>query len=242
MRRVLFRWRGLSLYAYPTFLYIGLVTGVIAGHIVARRSGLDADRITLASLLLIIPALVGSRLFYVLLHWQYFARARTRMLSPSNGGAALYGGLMLSLALSVPLLYALSLPLGKFWDIAIVTILIGMMFTKMGCLLNGCCGGRPSTSRFALWLPDARGVWRRRVPTQLLEAALAGVLLAVVAVVWSDRPFDGAAFLIAAAGYGAGRSALEAMRDTIDRVGRMRVHQAISAALAAASLAMLFTR
>jgi phosphatidylglycerol:prolipoprotein diacylglycerol transferase len=228
------------IYAYPTFLYFGLVTGVIAGHVVAGTSGIDADRITLATLLLIIPALVGSRLFYVLLHWRHFATARTEMLLPSSGGAALYGGLVLSLALSMPLLAALSLPLGKFWDIAIITILIGMMFTKVGCLLNGCCGGRPTTSRFGLWLPDARGVWRRRVPTQLVEAALAGVLLAVVAAIWTERPFDGAAFLLSAAGYGLGRSVLEAMRDTIDRVGRVRVHQAISGALAAASLAILF--
>src|SRR5262249_58428623 len=93
---------------------------------------------------------------------------------------------------------------GEFWDATIVTMLIGMVFTKIGCLLNGCCGGRPTESRLGLYLPNEHGVWCRRVPAQLLESGLAAILLMGALRAWDHLPFAGACFLGVVAGYGAG--------------------------------------
>jgi prolipoprotein diacylglyceryltransferase len=220
-------------------MYLGLVSGVTVGHLMARADGLDADRLTIATILLVIPALVGSRLLFLAVHWRNI-RNPSRLLSPSEGGAALYGGLLLALLLSAPTLALLRVPAGAFWDLATITILIGMAFTKIGCFLNGCCAGRPSSSRIALRLPDERGVVRPRIPSQLLESALALTLLSLLLWYWPARAFDGAVFCLGLAGYGLGRIALEATRDSIDRFGRVSVHQAISATLVALSLTYLF--
>src|SRR5262249_35439152 len=146
--------------------------------------GLDPARTFAAMLLLILPALVGARLLHVAAHWPAYRRDPGRIWRRSEGGAAMYGGLVLAFLLSLPLLAGLSLPVGAFWDAATVTMLIGMVFTRAGCLLNGCCAGRPAEGPLALWLPDARGVWRRRLPTQLLEGGLGAVLLAGSVLLW----------------------------------------------------------
>jgi prolipoprotein diacylglyceryltransferase len=239
VRRTLFTWRGVRFHAYPTLLYFGLVLGVFVGHEAARASGLDADRATTATLLLIVPALAGSRLFYVLLHWRLYRRHRRRVWSGQEGGAAMYGGLLLSLALSVPLTWAFGLRWGAFWDAGMLTILTGMIPTRFGCLLNGCCGGRPSASRLAVRLPNLRGEWKRRLPLQLFEAGWAAVLLAGLVAMWPMRPFEGAIFLTGAAGYGAARLVFEPLREETDRVGPVRVHSAISAGLVMASVCLL---
>jgi phosphatidylglycerol:prolipoprotein diacylglycerol transferase len=236
---VLFRIRGVPIYAYPAMMYLGLVCGVTTGHVVARADGLDADRLTLATVLLVIPALVGSRILFLAVHWRR-VRNPAQLLSPRQGGAALYGGLLLALLLSVPVLRALSVPAGAFWDLATITILIGMTFTKVGCFLNGCCAGRASDGPFAILAPDDRGVVRRRIPSQLLESLLAASLLAALGWYWASRPFDGAIFCLGLAGYGLGRFALESTRDAIDRIGPVNVHQVISATLVALSLTYLF--
>jgi prolipoprotein diacylglyceryltransferase len=151
----------------------------------------------------------------------------------------MYGGLAVVLPLSVPLLAALQLPLGAFWDVATFTILVGMIFTRVGCLLNGCCAGRPSRTWVSMYLPNHTGVWERRIPTQCLEAGWAGVLLVAAITVWRWLPFPGALFLLVSAGYASGRLVLESMREPQRRATRFTIDHAISAVLVMLSLAAL---
>src|SRR6185295_274215 len=112
----------------------------------------------------------------------------------SEGGAMLYGGLALSLALSVPLLHSLGVSFPGFWDAATITILVGMIPVKVGCLLNGCCSGRPSDGIFSIFAPNANGVWRQRVPSQLMEATLAVILLTASVLLRARFPYEGVLF------------------------------------------------
>ncbi len=173
MRRVLFKWHGIKPYAYPVILYLGLLSAVVAGTYGAALDGLNPVRVYAALLLLIPSALLGARLLFLMARWRLFRGQPHRIWRQLDGGASLYGGLVLSCLISLPLLKILRLPFGAFWDAASVTMLTGMIFTKVGCFLNGCCAGRPTTARLALYLPNHRGKWCQRVPTQLLEAGLA---------------------------------------------------------------------
>jgi phosphatidylglycerol---prolipoprotein diacylglyceryl transferase len=237
LRRILFRWCGIAIYAYPAMLYVGAVLGIVAGTFAASLRGLNPGRVYAAMLLLLLPAMVGARLLFVASHWDHYRGRLGAIWRRSDGGAALYGGLLTALVLSLPLVAALGIPVGGFWDTATVTILIGMTFTKIGCLLNGCCAGRPAQDAFALYLPNVHGVWCRRRPIQLVEAALAVVLLLGALAVWDRVPFDGAVFLAVLMAYGIARWGLESARESIDTVGAFSVHRMISVALVAFSLA-----
>jgi prolipoprotein diacylglyceryltransferase len=131
--------------------------------------------------------------------------------------------------LSLPLLGVLRLSPAAFWGAATIAMLAGMVLARMGCLIAGCCAGRPSTSWFALDLPGPKGVRCRRLPSQLLEAGLALSLLLASKVLWRRLPFDGALFLGALAFYSFGRWWLELTKETIDRIGTISIHRALSA-------------
>jgi phosphatidylglycerol:prolipoprotein diacylglycerol transferase len=186
--------------------------------------------------LLVPVALVGARLLFVLSHWPVYREQPSRIWKQSEGGAALYGGLVLALLFSLLLPKIFRLPLGAFWDAATVTMLTGMIFAKMGCLLNGCCAGRPAAGRLAMYLPDLRGVWCRRVPTQLLEAGLAATLLGASIALRNHFPFDGALFLSVVAAYSAGRWWFESTKESIDTIWNISIHRAFSAILFAVSV------
>lgn len=217
-------------------LYVGLLVGVAAGNIAAHAAGLDAFRIYVATLLLIPPSLVGARLLHVFTHWDVYRNDRRRIWNRNEGGQAQYGGLVVMVPLSFPLLAVLDIPLGGFWDVSSFTILVGMIFTRVGCLLNGCCAGRPS-GIFGIHLPNARGIWEKRIPTQILEALWATILFIAATLVWQFLPFPGALFLFVVAGYAVGRLLLESARERAPGARGFTIHHAISLGMIALSVA-----
>ncbi len=220
-------------------LYVGLVVGVIAGNYAAHSARLDPLRVYIATIVLIAPALMGARLLFVASEWKYYRRNPHRIWDRSQGGFMMYGAVPVMLLCSVPLLRALHLGLGAFWDVSTFTILVGMMFTRAGCVLNGCCGGRPTSGWLGISLPNTSGVWQRRIPTQALEAACAAVLLIVATVMWGRTPFPGALFLLITLSYASVRLALELAREHPNRGRQFRVAYAISILFVVTSISVL---
>jgi phosphatidylglycerol:prolipoprotein diacylglycerol transferase len=229
MRPVLFRRGQLTIWSYPAMLYLGLVFGVLAGNVAAHIARIDPLRAYFATLVLIIPALAGARLLYVAMNWKLYHHNPRRIWNRGDGGLVMYGGVPLMLLCSVPLLHALRLNFGKFWDVASFTICMGMIFARIGCLLNGCCAGRASNSWFSAYLPNTRGVWEKRIPTQALEAICAVVLLISATFVWHWVPFPGALFLFVTLGYSCARFILEFARERAPESGVFRIAHGISA-------------
>ena len=221
-------------------LYFGLVAGVVAGNYAAHALGVDAFGVFVATLILIPLAIASARLLYVAAHWrQHYREAPGRIWNRGEGGMAMYGGMPVMLLFSIPLLSALGLSWGGFWDAASLTVMTGMVFAKLGCLMNGCCAGRPSSSGIAVTLPNSRGIWEKRIPVQSLEAGWAAAVLAVAMVLLGRLPFQGALFLTVAALYGAGRLVLEFLREREPEAGRITIGQAASVVTIGVAVALL---
>jgi phosphatidylglycerol:prolipoprotein diacylglycerol transferase len=223
-------------------LYLGLNIGVVAGNAAAHVAGIDAFRAFVATLVLVVPGLIGARLFHVASYWAYYRQNLRRIWDRTDGGAAQYGGLIFVLLCSWPLLHALHLPIGASSDVASFTLLVVMIFGRIGCLLNGCCAGRLSISWSSMFLPNHRGEWDRRIPMQLFETGWALTLLVSAIVAWHWMPFPGALFLLVSAGYASGRLVLESMRERIAGAARFTIHHGISVVLIVVSLAALTAR
>lgn len=236
MRRVLFRCFGLSIYSYPAMLYIGIVLGIYAQLFAAHTIGLDVDRVFAVTMILVSAALLGARLLHLVPNWQHYRRRPRDILKFSAGGASMYGGLLLGFPVSYPVLDALEVPFGLYWDTCSFTMLLGMSITRGGCFLNGCCAGRATSAWWGFDLPDYRGIWKRRVPVQVLEAGWGMVVLTGALLLWGRLDFDGALFLYSLGAYGVGRIVLETLRDAPDRVRGISLHRALSAIFVAMSL------
>jgi phosphatidylglycerol---prolipoprotein diacylglyceryl transferase len=217
-------------------LYIGFVLGVMCG---AQVSGVDYTHFSASALILLVPALIGGRMWYLMAHPKLLA-GRTGSASMPDAGAGLYGGLVLSFIVSWPVLRLTGLEFWRFWDGAAVVLLVGMAVTRVGCLMTGCCGGRETQGPFGMWLPDHFGEWKRRYPTQLFEAGWSATILGVG--VWLSAPSDpaGLLFLGSAATYGFGRLGLELLRaDAASTSPSTRINLAFSAMLAVGSVVAL---
>ena len=154
----------------------------------------------------------------------------------------MYGGILVTLPVSIPLLRALDIPFGEFWDAASFTILVGMILTRIGCFMHGCCSGRASSSVFSMILPNHIGVSERRIPTQLLEAAWAFLILICIAAFPLRAPFSGALFAFTAGAYALGRLIFESTREQNRARNGFTIHHAVSLLIIALSVAALTTR
>jgi prolipoprotein diacylglyceryltransferase len=199
--------------AYKVMLYLGCVAGVYAGDAVAADRGLDPTRFALMTIALLIPAFVGARALFVVRHLDGYRHDARRIAARTEGGAALFGGLFVAIALSVPVLHLAGLPFWTFWDAASITMLVGLVVTRFGCLMNGCCAGRPTDGRLGIRLHNAVGVEARRYPTQLFEAGLGATILVVALAMRSGAPFDGALFLGVVGSYCLARTGLQRLRE-----------------------------
>jgi phosphatidylglycerol---prolipoprotein diacylglyceryl transferase len=223
-------------------LYVGLIAGVVVGNFAAHAMGLNAFRVYVATILLIVPAIVGARLLHIVAHCKFYWRNLRRMWDRAEGGYGMYGGLPLALLFAVPVLYVLRLPFAAFWDVGILSILTGMIFARIGCLLNGCCSGRTSNVWFTLYLPNHLGEWRRRIPSQCLESVWATILLISAILVRHRMPFPGALFLSVCCVYPAGRLVLESFRESESGSTGFTLYHAISVAIMVLAIATLSSK
>jgi phosphatidylglycerol---prolipoprotein diacylglyceryl transferase len=189
-----------------------------------------------ATLLLLPTALLGARLLYVASHFSVYVHEPKRFWRRSEGGLALYGAVPVMLLCSLPILHWMGVPFWRFWDVSVFCILVGMIFARVGCLLNGCCAGRPTQGLLGLRLRDHNGIAVRRIPTQILEAAWAFLLLVAAGVSWRKSSPGGELFLLILGAYALGRIVLQLWRASRPRVGRVDLQQAISVLVAAVAI------
>lgn len=239
MQQILFEWRGFRIQSYRVLAYVGLLAGIVTGSVSASVAGLDQERAYVATITLLVSGLIGARLFHVAQHWQWFRARPADWWNRSDGGMGMFGGLVVMVLVSLPVLAALDLSFAAYWDSMVFTGLVLLIWFRIGCLLHGCCAGCASQCWLALDLPNAEGVRERRIPTQLLEAGWCALLLFTALAIWPALPFRGALALLGAAGYGAGRLVFQSTRERAPQDARFTVQHGFSLVLVIVPLVAL---
>ena len=204
---------------------------------------------------LMVSGVVGSRIAYVIEHWQTeFAAAPENIIRVDQGGLMFYGGFILSLAVFFSWCFIKHEKALQLSDLLAAVVPLGHAFGRIGCFFYGCCYGRDSNAWCAVTFPPGSPSWhehgRRLVsvlPTQLFEAAALMALFAALMLLWKHRKGrDGLIVGAYMVGYAAIRFGIEYLRgDPRAAVGPFSISQTISIGLAlvgAAFLAVAFRR
>lgn len=197
---------GVRLGAWPALVGAGTVLGLVVQTLLADRLGLPVQRLLPLSLVTCVLGLLGAKAYFLATHSQ----ERRTFLTP---GMSVQGFVLVAVAVLLGGAWALDLPPGQVLDATAPSLLLGMMVGRLGCILGGCCAGRPTGSRWGVWSSDRRmGV--RRIPVQLMESSLAGVVgvLALLAVLALGASAGGLVFVAGVAAYTAGRQVLFPLR------------------------------
>ena len=224
-----------------------MATGfLLCWTLVERLSGRkDLSNLLLA---LMVSGVVGSRIAYVIEHWQReFAANHAAIIRVDQGGLMFYGGFILAFVVFFAWCFAKKENPLKLADLLAAVIPLGHAFGRIGCFFYGCCYGRDSDAWCAVTFPAGSPSWfehgRKMVsvlPTQLFEAAALLALFGILMWLWRKTRgarHEAPGIILGAylCGYAVIRFGIEILRgDPRAAVGPFSISQAISIGMLAA--------
>jgi phosphatidylglycerol:prolipoprotein diacylglycerol transferase len=216
---VAFQIGSLTIYWYGVMVAAAFLLGLWTAGRRGLRDGLPPEQMVDLGIWIIVAAIAGSRLFYVVAYWkEEFAGAPFwHVFYIRMGGLYFYGGLFGASAATALYTRIKRLPLGKVADAFAPSIALGHLLGRFGCFLNGCCYGAPTSLPWGVRFAESHPTHGERVhPAQLYESALNLVLYAALAWLHRHKRFDGQVFGAYLVLYGGTRFGLEFLRADYD--------------------------
>ena len=227
-----------ELYTYGALLAVAFLLGIYLATREAKRVGLSAELIADIGIVVILSAIVGARLFYIVFYdLQYTIEHPGELLKLRQTGLVFYGGFIFGIGSSLIYCRLKRAPIRLVLDVAAPSIAIGQAVGRIGCLMSGCCYGKPGSVPWAIKLPLLE---HTRHPTQIYESIGAFGIFLVLMWFRKRKTADGQVIWLYVAMYAVLRLVLEAFRgDNPQILLGLTISQIISALvfLAAATLA-----
>jgi phosphatidylglycerol:prolipoprotein diacylglycerol transferase len=248
MHPILFEAGGFTLYSYGVLLAAAYLLGLQFALMRARSRGLDPQRVMDMGIWIIVSALVGAKLLLLIVDVRRYTGSARDLLELARSGGVFYGGLLAAVAVALWYLRRHRLPLWTTADVFAPGIALGHAVGRLGCLMAGCCFGRPTSLPWAITFHDPVAAANVGTPlgvplhpTQVYEAgAEALILFALLAFERRGRPFPGRTFWVYMLLYGVSRFVIEFYRgDSRGMVfDTLTTSQFVSAILVPVSIAM----
>jgi len=250
VHRVLFEVGGFSLHTFGLLVGLGFLAGLWIANRCGRRAGIPEGAISdLVVPWILFGGMIGARIVYVVSYWdeQFAGHPFAEVFQVWKGGLVFYGGLAGAALTAIAYMRYKRLPLWRVADCLAPGIALGHVFGRMGCFLNGCCYGRPSSLPWAVRFSTDVIPFNGSVhPAQLYEAALDLALCAALVAFHSRRRFDGAVFAVYLMAYAVIRTITEWFRGDYAFIsdpaaGRFTPGQTTSALILITGIALWFT-
>jgi phosphatidylglycerol:prolipoprotein diacylglycerol transferase len=208
-----------TLHTYGALLAVAFLAGLWIAHREARRTGLDAARITDMAVYVLIGGLIGARLLLLLVDWRHFMANPREMVALVQSGGVFYGGLLGALPVAWWYVKRHKLGIWPSADVLAPGVVLGQSIGRLGCFAAGCCWGRSTDVAWAVTFTDT--YVQKQVgtpldlplhPSQIYESLLCLGIFLVVMWIARRKRFHGQVMLAYVALYAAGRFVLEYFR------------------------------
>jgi len=235
MYPVLLRVGPLTLHTYGVLLAAGFLFGLAFAVKQARKEGIPGERIIDIGFYVLLSAIVGSRLLFVVINAGYYVKHPLDSLKIWQGGLVFYGGLALAVPVAIRYMRKHSLDIRNIADIFAPSLAIGHAIGRLGCFSAGCCYGKPAQIPWAVTFLHPESLARTGMPlhpTQLYESAGEFLNFLVLMALRRHRSFKGQLFWTYIFLYSALRFVVEFFRGDEARgfvLGGISVSQGISA-------------
>lgn len=222
----------LHVYSYGTMLVIGFLAGMFLAVKRADSKNIKKDDILDLTFYMLIFGIIGARISYVLIHLNYYSKHFIEIFNLSAGGLSWHGGLIAAIITIFIFCGAKKINLGDLFDCIAPSFPLGQGLGRLGCFLNGCCGGKIAFGFFGAHIGKIK-VFNNRHPAQIYELILDLFIMFFLLIYEKYIKFKGELFLSYLALYSIIRFFLEFLRDnssesSIIMIGKLSLGQYIS--------------
>ncbi len=236
---------------YVHFYALILLAGVLAGTwLTIRRAvqrGYTADDVLDALGWVVIPGLIGARLYHILtptpasgITTAYYLQHPLEMLSVWNGGLGIYGAIIGGALGLIAYTRHKHFPLLVWLDLAVPGVLVGQIIGRWGNFVNQELYGAPTTLPWAIPIPPDKRLpgyeqYATFHPLFLYESLWNLIWLGII--LWIERRFRdrlrrGDGLLMYLICYGITRFALDFVRLDSNGIGPLTTAQWVSLLIA----------
>ncbi|MDL1964432.1 MAG: prolipoprotein diacylglyceryl transferase [Deltaproteobacteria bacterium] len=215
MYPILLKIGDITIHTYGFFVAMGFLAGILLAKKEAKRMGIDHEKIMDLCFYVMIAAIAGSRLLYVVINHEIFLSNPLDIFKIWNGGLVFYGGFIVALLTAFIYLKIHKIPVWRTADIAALSLSIGHFLGRLGCFSAGCCFGKECDLPWAVTFTHPETLAPIGIPIHPTQLYSSISNLIIFFFLWFFRrrtKFDGQLFWMYVLIYGIARSFIEIFR------------------------------
>lgn len=220
---------------YGLLIASAVLIGLALSQRLAKARQLSPDLVGDLLVWLIVGAIPGARLYYVLFQWSYYSQHPDQILAIWKGGIAIHGALIGGTLAAILFSRIKKCSFWRLADVVAPSVILGQAIGRWGNFFNSEAFGSPTDLPWKLLIPEGRRPTGFESvayyhPTFLYESLwnlmVFGLLLTLF--VRFPKAKRGTLFLVYAIAYSIGRFWIEALRTDSLMVGPLKMAQMVS--------------
>lgn len=225
---------------YGIIIASGFLAGLLIAQKEAKRTGQNPELYLDYLLWMMIPAIIGARMYYVIFSWDYYKNNPAEIINTRHGGMGIVGGVMAAVLVLLIFARVRKQKATLMLDTMTMSLLVGQIMGRWGNFFNREAFGGFTDGLFAMQIPveyfeqcgrvgelAQAGLLEHLVnvqvggqavaciqvhPTFLYEGLWNCLVLLCIFFYRKRKKFDGELLCIYLMGYGIGRFFIEGLR------------------------------
>ncbi len=188
----------LTIHTYGLFVALGFASAILLTAWLGKSEGVPPQQVMDVAFMSIVWAIIGSRLFYVILNLEHYSRRPLDVFKLWEGGLVFSGGLVVAALALIWYLRRRRMPVLSTADLFAPGLALGQGIGRIGCFFAGCCYGKPLDMPWAVVFTHPNSLAPLHVPihpTQAYAAVGGFFLFGVLMILRKRRAFQGQVFI-----------------------------------------------
>ena len=139
----------IPVHTYGILVAAGFLVAMTLAARAADRSGLNRDKVLDLSFGILVAAMIGSRILFIIVNWDEYAHDLAGIFQFWKGGLVFYGGFIGAVLFSLWYMRRHDMAFLPYADAMGPTVAIGQALGRVGCFSAGCCWGDACDTHYA---------------------------------------------------------------------------------------------
>ncbi|PSO60026.1 MAG: prolipoprotein diacylglyceryl transferase [Cyanobacteria bacterium QH_6_48_35] len=235
---------------YGFLIASAVLIGTFLSQYLATRRKINPELLGDLSIWLVIAAIPGARIYYVLFQWQEYAQNPAEILAIWRGGIAIHGAILGAVIAGTIFARIKQVSVWQLADLVAPSLILGQAIGRWGNFFNSEAFGTPTDLPWKLYIPPEQRPpqylnYEYFHPTFLYESLWNWMVLGLLLFLffWGLRHRErlkvGTIALVYLIAYSCGRIWIEGLRTDSLMLGSLQIAQVISLVLIALGVAGL---